>query len=321
MKEEGPMPRANEKKARLGRNDPCWCGSGKKYKDCHLPIEDAHRAEQRKLRNAHDTLLPKLFEAAEQMKDALVPAMEVFWQGKYTVEQMVELDDLEDRGSDRFMTWLAFDYALQDGRTLVAALAEAADTGAFEADEAETRLLHDWVGVRLRPYAVEEIDKGKGMTLRDLLNGHICYVADHAASRRLEEEEVVVGHLLPVGVQPVSGHPDEHERPLYYISGAAAQLTGDTREKIIEFADLHLQDLQRTYPAATLDDVPAHRSQVFNHFVMELPEEHSPGVLDSVLLRTRVALRLAGVNLPGGGSDDREDDEREAEEQPATKPE
>ncbi len=21
---------------RLGRNDPCWCGSGKKYKNCHL---------------------------------------------------------------------------------------------------------------------------------------------------------------------------------------------------------------------------------------------------------------------------------------------
>ncbi|MFO7916450.1 MAG: SEC-C metal-binding domain-containing protein, partial [Anaerolineae bacterium] len=20
----------------LGRNDPCWCGSGKKYKHCHL---------------------------------------------------------------------------------------------------------------------------------------------------------------------------------------------------------------------------------------------------------------------------------------------
>jgi len=21
--------------AKLGRNDPCWCGSGKKYKRCH----------------------------------------------------------------------------------------------------------------------------------------------------------------------------------------------------------------------------------------------------------------------------------------------
>jgi preprotein translocase subunit SecA len=24
-------------KTKLGRNDPCWCGSGKKYKKCHYP--------------------------------------------------------------------------------------------------------------------------------------------------------------------------------------------------------------------------------------------------------------------------------------------
>jgi preprotein translocase subunit SecA len=24
-------------KSKLGRNDPCWCGSGKKYKSCHWP--------------------------------------------------------------------------------------------------------------------------------------------------------------------------------------------------------------------------------------------------------------------------------------------
>lgn len=26
-----------------GRNEPCWCGSGKKYKKCHQP-EDQERA-------------------------------------------------------------------------------------------------------------------------------------------------------------------------------------------------------------------------------------------------------------------------------------
>ena len=25
--------------AKLGRNDPCWCGSGKKWKKCHYPEE------------------------------------------------------------------------------------------------------------------------------------------------------------------------------------------------------------------------------------------------------------------------------------------
>ena len=30
----------------LGRNDECWCGSGKKYKRCHLKEDDKHRFEQ-----------------------------------------------------------------------------------------------------------------------------------------------------------------------------------------------------------------------------------------------------------------------------------
>jgi methionyl aminopeptidase len=25
---------------RPGRNEPCWCGSGKKYKKCHEPDDD-----------------------------------------------------------------------------------------------------------------------------------------------------------------------------------------------------------------------------------------------------------------------------------------
>jgi preprotein translocase subunit SecA len=38
--EEEPMPRPVEQRRvdeaeQIGRNDPCWCGSGKKFKKCH----------------------------------------------------------------------------------------------------------------------------------------------------------------------------------------------------------------------------------------------------------------------------------------------
>lgn len=36
--QSGPEPATPARKERkLGRNDPCWCGSGKKYKKCHYP--------------------------------------------------------------------------------------------------------------------------------------------------------------------------------------------------------------------------------------------------------------------------------------------
>jgi methionyl aminopeptidase len=34
----------------INRNDPCWCGSGKKYKKCHLGLEDAPSPAPRKPR-------------------------------------------------------------------------------------------------------------------------------------------------------------------------------------------------------------------------------------------------------------------------------
>jgi len=31
----------------LGRNDRCWCGSGKKYKACHLATDNRKRSAER----------------------------------------------------------------------------------------------------------------------------------------------------------------------------------------------------------------------------------------------------------------------------------
>jgi uncharacterized protein YecA (UPF0149 family) len=35
----GPRPPRPVGTRTVGRNAPCWCGSGKKYKKCHLPLE------------------------------------------------------------------------------------------------------------------------------------------------------------------------------------------------------------------------------------------------------------------------------------------
>src|SRR2546430_2346710 len=37
---QGPQRPRTTGKPKLGRNAPCWCGSGTKYKKCHLPLEE-----------------------------------------------------------------------------------------------------------------------------------------------------------------------------------------------------------------------------------------------------------------------------------------
>lgn len=49
----------------MERNDPCWCGSGKKYKKCHMPIE-----EKIKLHRDNGEIVPsrKLLKTPEQIE-------------------------------------------------------------------------------------------------------------------------------------------------------------------------------------------------------------------------------------------------------------
>jgi hypothetical protein len=288
---------------KIGRNDPCPCGSGKKYKQCHLPIEEAAAAEQLHLRRSIDTLLPKIITAAQAQVGAIPAAFDRFWEGKYTPAQLEDLDDLEGRGGERFLTWFAFDYPLEDGRTLVERLA-AGDSGLSDSDheadhqgdspeltDVEARLLRDWANVRLRPYLAQSVRKGQGMQVSDLLDERTYAVDDHAASRRVEPGEVVVAHLVPAGTR-------------YYVAGAAAHLTEDTREKLREFADLHLEALRREQPDATWEDMIRTRSETLNHFVMQLPvEEPNPTLLDNIVLQTRISLKLAGESLGIGRND------------------
>ncbi len=290
---------------KIGRNDPCPCGSGKKYKQCHLPIEQAAAAEQLRMRRSVDTLLPKIIVAAQGQVGAIPAAFDRFWDGKYTPAQLEELDDLEGRGGERFLTWFAFDYPLEDGRTLVQRLAAGAaspsdanedhtneQNDALELTDVEAQLLGNWAHVRLRPYLAQNIRKGQGLQLSDLLDERTYEVDDQAASRRVEPGEVVVAHLVPAGTR-------------HYVAGAAAHLTEDTREKLREFADLHLEALRREQPDATWDDLIRARSETLNHFIMQLPvEEPNPTLLENIVTQTRISLKLAGESLGIGRKDD-----------------
>jgi hypothetical protein len=281
---------------KVGRNDPCPCGSGKKYKQCHLPLEQAAQAEQLRLRRAVDTLMPKINTAAQDQAGAIPAALERFWEGKYSPDQLPELDDLEGRGAERFLTWFAFDYVHDDGRTLVERLAAGeGDGAALELTDDEAGLLAGWTSARLRPYVAESVLKGQGMHVNELIDAAAYEVEDHAASRRIVPGEVLVAHLVPAGAR-------------YYVGGAAAHLTEDTREKLREFAALHLEAFQRDHPGATWADLLRDRSEVLNHFVMALPvEEPDPTLLEQIVTQTRISLKLAGESLGIGRKDESEE--------------
>ncbi len=55
---------AKPQSTEVGRNDFCWCGSGKKYKKCHLKSDELNRVEARYAAQA---------AAAQARKAGIVP--------------------------------------------------------------------------------------------------------------------------------------------------------------------------------------------------------------------------------------------------------
>ena len=267
----------------IGRNEPCPCGSGKKYKQCHAPIDAEIATVQRKLRRAPDTLLPKLMDALDRFTTELPPALDRFWNSAYSVLDIKELDEHQNRGSERFLTWFAFDTLDEQGQTPVQRL--IADPDGLDLTESEAQVLAGWEDVRLQPYTVVTVKKGFGLQLQPLFGETLLELEDHAAAKRIEAGEVLITHLVPAA--------DSH-----YIAGAAAQLTPDTVAQLQEFAEVHLADLRRSQPDAGYADLIRERSYIFNHFVMALPqEEQEAGRLDELVEMTRAALNVTAEQI------------------------
>ena len=190
-----PAPRPG-----LGRNDRCWCGSGRKYKVCHLHREQLPLAERAAwlYQKAGADLLegpfgPLLMETAQ--------ARARYW-------------DFPD----------ALGRAIQDGLACDAVLFEGGAFADFLAvrgsllPEDERLLAEQWLLVQRSVHEVVAVRRGEGMTLRDVRTGDIHQVRERAGSRQAKAGELYCARVVPAGetmqifggIEPVSiGERDE----------------------------------------------------------------------------------------------------------------
>jgi hypothetical protein len=181
----------------LGRNQLCWCGSGRKYKKCHLGKEDLPLADR------VDWLYAKAAQHA-----LLTTWAELLTEVAY--ERCRDADDDPDE--------LAA--ALDDPLVLDAVLFEG---GAFEdflrvrgslLPDDERLLAQQWLLVERSLFEVEKARRGDCVTVRDLRTGDTHEVRERAASRQLNPGQLVCARVIPagdttqifVGLEPVAPH-------------------------------------------------------------------------------------------------------------------
>jgi hypothetical protein len=104
---------------RVGRNDPCPCGSGKKYKKCCLEEQGARPDPQRERDDLRATAFaavlrfasrPQFHEARDAAFDAFAgDELDVLGDGEDAMDEDVQV---------KFSFFYVFDFLLPDGRTL-----------------------------------------------------------------------------------------------------------------------------------------------------------------------------------------------------------
>jgi tetratricopeptide (TPR) repeat protein len=191
-----PVPRPG-----LGRNQRCWCGSGRKYKVCHLNREQLPLDERAAwlYHKAGASLIegrfgPLLIEAAH--------ARARHW-GEFPGALVRAIED-----------GLACDVVLFEG----GAFADFLTTRGSLLPDDERLLAQQWLLVQRSVHEVLAVSPGQGFTLRDVRAGDVHEVRERPGSAQVKLGELYCARVVTAGdkmqifggIEPVSlGERDE----------------------------------------------------------------------------------------------------------------
>lgn len=177
---------AIETKDKPGRNDPCFCNSGKKYKRCHLLIEESQRVilpnhnKVGLIAAAVDwaTLQPWYESTFKKMFG------EIFGVGKQTINE---------EESKSLSETVLFEGKVSGGKTPIQLFVEQAQLSVNE-----LKLFQRWLDEgRFGGWVVEEIYLGQGFRVSEFMGKDEYLISEHLASFSISPGDVIVCRLLP----------------------------------------------------------------------------------------------------------------------------
>lgn len=204
---------------RPGRNDPCPCGSGLKYKRCHGAAWTAEGAAADSERNAEqhaDAMAERRAAAAQGHDTELVELLLRFSRTRLSAGWMKEaMSAYTERGDpevDDSELQIAVPWALHAhpvgprGECLSSLFRDA--KGRHLSPEMR-ELLDAQIASWCSLWCVEQVHQGKGAWLRDLLSEERRYVHEHLGTAGLPPDVVLLGRVVDVnGISFLAGvHP------------------------------------------------------------------------------------------------------------------
>lgn len=232
-----------------GRNDPCYCGSGKKYKQCHMAADLAAEREQRAWLDAARDLRLALaeFADAERFTGALGEAAARYWNNYYSAESLPLMSLAE---SERFLDWFIFDYELPDEGLRPIEVFSQENHSSLNATEAQ--LLAQWMEAGpMSGYELTGFER-QILSVVEMLSGESFSVYEPAGHGNAPIGSIILGRLIPV-----QDHLEFFALPAYIPPEEIADLP----EKLAE--------ARRDRPGTALADFLRAENVLFIHHALE----------------------------------------------------
>nr|WP_116376449.1 SEC-C metal-binding domain-containing protein [Mycobacterium sp. MFM001] len=170
-----------EPRSDLGRNELCWCGSGRKYKKCHLGREQLPLPQRVR------------WLYAKAIQHALAGWGEL--QAEVAYERCRHIDGDLEAVRATMNDPLVQDAVLFEG----GAFADFLEVRGSLLPDDERLLAEQWLLAERSVFEVERVQPGHSVTLRDVRTGDIQEVQERTASRSLKPGQLICARPIPVG--------------------------------------------------------------------------------------------------------------------------
>jgi ribosomal protein S20 len=240
-----------------GRNDPCPCGSGKKYKNCCLNRDRTRRIRESAWRSDEQATLDKLLAFAQrpEWNPQYTVAFNLFWNGTYG---MVGLNVLDHEEVGRFLDWYLYDYRLEgSAKRLIELFAEETESRLLAAERERVRA---WQSSYLSLYRITDPAEDGSLPVVDALQGERAMVWHSGLGRLSLPGDLILGRVLRSSVPP-------------HFSWAAVLLPAGMERGLVSFVTDAYTQYRETHSAASWPDFLSNSGYMFNHSLLKSAAE------------------------------------------------
>ena len=192
--------------AKIGRNDPCPCGSGKKYKKCCLLKEQVPTVTRLVLLKASEDLLGQLLKYFRKTHEIEgVDGIEEAWEDFSGYNQESSFD--ESPYEEMFVRWMLYLWIPEDEIEVEKEIVyPSPDTVAArflrakrrELDSITVKYLEAALRDPLSFWQVEAITPDRGIMARDMITGRERFIEDYSITECVHKWDIILANIVEV---------------------------------------------------------------------------------------------------------------------------